>query len=118
MQPEHFIGEATCDTDGPDWGPLQHLIGEELCPQLMWMFAVELVDGTRLQVYKHRRTRRYFHLSDDGRAFTYTGNKNYLEVDQCTAIVGVFEGWEGCSPTESERGALVEAVRNARPTLA
>ena len=37
----------------------------------MWMFAVELEDGKRLDAYKHRWSRRYLHLTDKGRAFVY-----------------------------------------------
>lgn len=47
----------------------------------MWMFAVELSDGTRLQAYKHYWTREYLHLDDEERAFVYVGKERYEEVN-------------------------------------
>jgi hypothetical protein len=103
--------------DTPDWAPLEELVGVELCGQFMWIFDVELADGTRLNAYKHIWTRCYFNLADDGRAFHYAADGRYREVDQYTAIVGVFEDWEGCQPTASEVEALRVALRRARPSL-
>jgi hypothetical protein len=45
------------------------------------MYAVSLKDGTRLHAYKHRITRRYLHLSDDGRTFVYEAPDFYREVE-------------------------------------
>jgi hypothetical protein len=52
----------------PVWEPLIRLAPDHV-PDFMWMYSVELVDGTRLQAYKHRLTRRYLYLDDGGRAF-------------------------------------------------
>ena len=65
----------------PNWKPLIDLIGLELVDWFMWMFAIELSDGTRVHAYKHRTTRRYFHLGEDGRAFAYIPRYSYLEID-------------------------------------
>ncbi|MGA2924897.1 MAG: hypothetical protein ABSG43_02695 [Solirubrobacteraceae bacterium] len=100
--------------DAPDWSPLENLLDTELCAQFMWMFDVKLEDGTLLNAYKHIWTRRYFHLSDDGRTFYYAGERGYHEVDPYTAIVEVFETWECADPTDSERLALETALRVAR----
>ena len=56
-KPKPIRGEGT-QGDTPDWKPLEHLIGEEMIGWFMWMYEVELADGTRLDVYKHRMTRR------------------------------------------------------------
>lgn len=54
----------------PDWRPLERLLGaDELCAHVMWMFEVELDDGTVLNAYKHIWTRYYFHLCADARTF-------------------------------------------------
>jgi hypothetical protein len=105
----------------PNWAPLEDLLGDELCGHFMWMGAVELEDGTRLDMYKHRWTRCYFHLTGDGRTFYYIwrdGNMDeearYREWEPYTAIEAVFEHWECCTPTESERAALRTALRKAR----
>ena len=55
----------------PDWEPLLNILEEDVVEMFMWMFEVELEDGTRLHVYKHRWNRRSLHLSEDGRAFFY-----------------------------------------------
>jgi hypothetical protein len=59
-------------SDEPDWQPLIDLLLEDF----MWMFEVELTDGTRLHAYKHWWTRRYIHLAPDGRAFVYQGSES------------------------------------------
>jgi hypothetical protein len=56
--------------DEPNWEPLLRL-ARVYVEEFMWMFAVELEDGTELQAYKNYWTRRYLHLAEDGRAFFY-----------------------------------------------
>jgi hypothetical protein len=124
--------------DAPDWRALEGLLGaDELCAHFMWMFNVLLEDGTMLNAYKHRWTRCYFHLANDGRAFYYaTGERDagdldagdldagdldagdldadvYAEVDPHTAIKAVFADWECCKPRPEERRALRAALRRA-----
>jgi len=104
----------------PDWTSLEKLLGDELCSHFMWMCEVDLEDGTRIDAYKHRWTRRYLHLSKDGRTYAYIWRDDdyddacYREVEPEAAILAAFAGWESCRPTESERAALQEAVRSAR----
>lgn len=43
----------------PDWRPLLKTAGEEVTRDFMWMFAVELSGGKRLDAYKHVETRCY-----------------------------------------------------------
>jgi hypothetical protein len=57
--------------DEPIWDPLLAVVGEELAGWFMWMCPVELADGTRIEAYKHRITRRYLYLDADGRAWGY-----------------------------------------------
>ena len=47
----------------------------------MWMGTIQLVDGTRIQAYKHYWTRDYLHLSEDGRAFVFVPKTRYEEVN-------------------------------------
>jgi len=47
----------------------------------MWMYTVQLADGTRLQAYKHYWTRNYLHLTEDGRAFVFVPKTRYEEVN-------------------------------------
>lgn len=45
------------------WPPLLELVPDYV-PDFMWMYEVELEDGTVLQAYKHRWTRRYLYIED------------------------------------------------------
>jgi hypothetical protein len=110
--PRIFEGEMG-QHHSPDWTPLERLIGTELMGHFMWMGEIELSDGTAVHAYKHRSTRRYFHLGEDGRAFRYTKRGAYREIDPSDALVDMFEGWGSLTPIESERAALAEAFRRA-----
>lgn len=66
--------------DAPEWEPLLNLAPDHVV-DFMWMGTVQLIDGTRLQVYKHYWTRSYLHLSDDGRAFVFVPKTRYEEVN-------------------------------------
>ena len=66
--------------DAPEWEPLLNL-APDLVVDFMWMYTVELVDGTRIQAYKHYWTRNYLHLSEDGRAFVFVPKTRYEEVN-------------------------------------
>lgn len=66
--------------DAPEWEPLLNLAPDHVV-DFMWMGTVQLVDGTRIQAYKHYWTRDYLHLSDDGRAFVFVPKTRYEEVN-------------------------------------
>jgi hypothetical protein len=75
----------------PEWEPLLNFAPDHVV-DFMWMFAVRLTDGTRLQAYKHYWRRDYLHLDNEGRAFIYAGNERYEEVNPpwlFTRILGV-----------------------------
>ena len=74
------IGHVT-QYDNPHWDPLLKLLSEYLVVDFMWMHEVELKDGTRIHAYKNRETKRYLHLSTDGRVFEYCGDDKYREVE-------------------------------------
>jgi hypothetical protein len=74
------IGQIT-QHDNPHWDPLLKLLAEYLVADFMWMHEVALKDGTRLHAYKNRETKRYLHLSLDGRVFEYCGEDKYREVE-------------------------------------
>jgi hypothetical protein len=64
----------------PEWEPLLNFAPDHIV-DFMWMYAVQLTDGTRVQAYKHYWTRNYLHLDDEGRAFVYVGKERYEEVN-------------------------------------
>ncbi len=80
MPPKKISGEMT-QYETPHWDPLLKLLAEYLAADFMWMHEVELEDGTRLHAYKNRETRRYLHLTLDGRAFVYCDDDHYREVE-------------------------------------
>ncbi len=78
--PQKAIRGKWLRVDAPEWEPLLNLAPDHVV-DFMWMGTVRLVDGTRLQVYKHYWTRRYLHLAEDGRAFVFVPKTRYEEVN-------------------------------------
>jgi hypothetical protein len=66
--------------DNSNWAPLLELAPDDI-GGFMWMFEAGLEDGTPLQAYKHRWTRRYLFLTADGRAFDEIRPGRYEEVE-------------------------------------
>jgi hypothetical protein len=81
MRSKRTIRGTMLDSDEPTWAPLVAVVGGRDAEWFMWMYAIELADDTRVHAYKHVSTRRYVHLGEDGRAFEYVGEQQYLEVD-------------------------------------
>ncbi len=74
----------------PEWEPLLSVASRHV-DEFIWMFAVELADGTRLQVYKNYWTRGYLHLDAACRAFVYVDPDRYEEIDLSWALFRVLE---------------------------
>ncbi len=108
----------------PDWEPLLGLAGAELARWFMWMGELRLSDGTRVHGYKHVETRRYLHLSPDGRAFEYLvpasfGDERperYREWSRVDALDDAFLEWSrsSTSRTPSSRPSACCSRRCAR----
>lgn len=89
------------DEAGPNWAPLLALVGVELARWFMYSGEIELDDGARVHVYKHRDTRRSVHVGEDGRAFYYDWDgksvseeePDYVEMSREQAIWGACRGW-------------------------
>lgn len=71
---------SSLDYDTSSWKPLLALAPGHI-DDFMWMFEVECDDSTRIHAYKHWVTRRYLHLSIDGRAFVYVPDALYRQID-------------------------------------
>lgn len=99
--------------DRPNWKPLEVMVGEELAGEFMWMFQVDLADGTAAHAYKHIWTRRYLHLGEDGRTFAFTSSGGYRTVDPFDLLLAVFDGWECLTDEQADVGALRTALRQA-----
>jgi hypothetical protein len=104
--------------DVPNWLPLENLIGFDLSDWFMWMHEIALADGTAVHAYKHIATRRYFHLGEDGRAFTYTRGGRYREIARAEAIDEAFESWEHLLPQPDDPTAVELDLKRAREAAA
>jgi hypothetical protein len=82
-------GEVT-QGERPEWEPLVNAVGERVARDFMWMFEVELSDGTSLQAYKHVDTRRYVHLAADGQAYFYESPDRYVLIPAWEVFAAVF----------------------------
>ncbi|HEX5983278.1 MAG TPA: hypothetical protein VFY69_03640 [Solirubrobacterales bacterium] len=80
MPPPKPIRGRPLRVDAPEWEPLLNLAPDHV-GDFMWMYTVQLTDGTRIQAYKHYWTRNYLHLSEDGRAFVFVPKTRYEEVN-------------------------------------
>jgi hypothetical protein len=98
----------------PDWTPLEVAIGSDISGWFMWMHEIRLADGSRLHAYKHVTTRRYLHLTEDGRAFDYRVDGRYGVVGLASAITRAFSGWERILPPRNDIRAFRAAVESAR----
>ena len=100
----------------PSWEPLIELVGKDLVPGFMWMYALRLDDGADMHAYKSIATRQYVYLAADGRAFRSDGRTGYEEISAAAAVAEAFDGWEDSVPQpkhpESVR-ALLERHRSA-----
>lgn len=63
----------------PEWEPLLNFAPDHV-DDFMWMYSVELKDGTRLQAYKHYWTRRYLYLDGAERAYVFQEDRRYRQV--------------------------------------
>jgi len=104
--------------DRPVWQPLLDLIGEELTGWFMWMYEVELADPSPLHAYKHIATRRYLHLTEDGRTFAYVPEGNYAEIAPRAALREAFAKWEQLLPPPPDPEAVRAVIRRARGSCA
>jgi hypothetical protein len=94
----------------PSWRPLLDLVGEQVVGDFMWMFEVELLDGRVLHAYKHIDTRRYIHLSEQGRAFVFSSPHHYRAVRAADVLAAVFVPLPGLFGLSDQQ---VEASRRA-----
>jgi hypothetical protein len=110
--PAHQLVRGTMrQSECPVWRPLLDLVGERLVEWFMWMHEIELADGSAVHAYKHVATRRYLHLSEDGRAFAYRGKWRYAEIATCDALDEAFADWEELLPQPTDPEAVRAALR-------
>ena len=67
--------------DEPNWAPLEKVLSNCECEDYMYMGRVE-----DIALYKHRLTRRYLNISQDGRRFYRYCEEAYVEISRCDAL--------------------------------
>lgn len=99
----------------PNWRPLEELVGDQVVGDFMWMFEVELSDGSLLQAYKHIDTRRYIHLNAESSAFVYESPDRYRRFPAAELLDAVFSPLPGLGGvTDGQVQASPQAVERLR----
>jgi hypothetical protein len=75
-----------------NWQPLLELAPDDI-EDFMWMFVAELEDGSCAHAYKHRWTRRYLFLGEDGRAFDEVRPGRFEEVEPRLLLEEAMGAW-------------------------
>jgi hypothetical protein len=78
----------------PDWRPLIGLSPSDV-PDFMWMYRVDLADGTVVEAYKHWSTRKYIYLDLSGRGYELVGEETFEEGDPTVLLVTAILDFEG-----------------------
>ena len=102
----------------PSWDPLVGLVGQDVVPGFMWMFALELDDGAEVHAYKCVATRQYLHLALDGRAFAYRSGGRYAQISAREALEQAFDGWEEALPQPRSPEAVRALLERHRTVAA
>lgn len=106
----------------PNWAPILALVGKELTGWFMWMGELRLADGTAVHAFKHRDTRRYCHLAEDGRAYDYQcppllrddDRGSYQPISRLEAIDEAFRNWSMAYLSIGEVAETTAWVNHAR----
>jgi len=110
------LASSVINYEEPRWDALLAAVGDHLAEGFMWMHEEELRDGTRVHAYKHRSTRRYLYLGEDGRAFVATRCGALAELRRDWAIERALLSWlvwdAGC--TAADRRAIREALERSQ----
>jgi hypothetical protein len=65
----------------PNWAPLQKVLSDSECGDYMYMGRVG-----EIELYKHRFTRRYLNISQDGCKFYRYLDGTYVEISRSDAL--------------------------------
>ena len=77
---------ATCDRSV--WGPLEDVVEAAKCQNFMFIGCVTMRE-LKVYLYKHRNTRRYLNLDDQGNAYKFRKGK-YHPLELSNALEHVF----------------------------
>lgn len=74
----------------PEWELLHKTLGKQNCRNFMYMAGYKLEDEAIIHTYKHSLSREYINLSNDGRAWKYTGD-GYEEINSTEAVRDILD---------------------------
>lgn len=98
----------------PNWEPLLTAVGAQLAGWFMWMHEGTFADGSTVQAYKHRSTRRYLFLDDHGQAHDEVDVRMFVPISLSFAIGVAFAGWHRVGPPRADLVALEAVLVAAR----
>jgi hypothetical protein len=87
MDPESIIGGSFCEPGRCDFTALEDLVRDVIVSRFVWLFEVELEDGSRMDIYRSRDTCMDLFVAEDGRAFDWAGRGRYREIDPFEALI-------------------------------
>ena len=80
------------DVTSPNWAPLHLVVPADQAEMFMWMHGCVWADGFRVEAYKHRITRQYLYLSEDGAAYMPAEDETLHLVDVRSALDAIGDG--------------------------
>ena len=110
------------DFTSPNWAPLHLVVPANQAEMFMWMHGCVWADGFRLEAYKHRITRQYLYLSEDGAAYMAGDDEALHLVDVRSALDAIGHrledlGWPPATTPPDEAARLDElATRRRHPS--
>jgi hypothetical protein len=87
MESEALIAGSFCEPGRRDFTALEGLVRDVIVTQFRWLFEVELEDGSRMDIYRHRDTCRDLFVADDGRTFDWAARGRFREIDSFDALM-------------------------------
>jgi hypothetical protein len=91
MESEALIGGSFCEPGRRDFTALEELVRDVIVTRFEWLFEVELEDGSRMDIYRHRDTCEYLYAAEDGRTFDWAARGRFRETDPLDALMAVCE---------------------------
>jgi hypothetical protein len=105
MESETLISGSDCEPGRMDFTALEGLVRDVIVTQFRWLFEVELEDGSRMDIYRHRDTCRDLFVAEDGRTFDWAARGRFREIDPFDALMDACLWWyrwrfaEGFTPS-------------------
>lgn len=87
VESEALIGGSFCEPGRRDFTALEGLVRDVIVTQCVWLFEVELEDGSRMDIYRHRDTSRDLFVDEDGRTFDWAARGQFREIDPFDALM-------------------------------